>query len=308
MGMFLFSALSIYVIFGKEIDTRKGNGNGPKRPMYTDQEIIASIKDELNQRLSRHKRRDHKQPKQQQHQPSIVRPTTDSPLDDLFSSTEMESFNFNDFTSTEMDESSEIEKGARKQFADDFPAISRTVNHLNEALSSLDYLYDMDIDFNMIDAIKDTIHTLLDEYALVKSKTNSFIAFIRQVWGEGDNRRKLLLRSVTPQGPKAKRERKGYNDDEQEDEDMDEDMEISEVLLEQFGDDIDAIQGVMGRLVDALDELHEYSDTEDEEKSQMEDMIEELLDEYILIISDTNGLINLFQQFYRAYGHRIGGN
>merc|ERR1712241_1648910 len=85
--------------------------------------------------------------------------------------------------------------------------------------------------------------------------------------------------------------------------DVDADMEISEMLLEQFGGDIDAIQAVMERLVDALNNLQEVSETEDEDKDHLADMMEELLDEYMLIITDTNALINLFKQFYRTYGH-----
>merc|ERR1712190_582212 len=85
-------------------------------------------------------------------------------------------------------------------------------------------------------------------------------------------------------------------------EDTDVDMEISEMLLEQFGGDIDAIQAVMDRLVDALNSLHEVSEMEDEDKDHLGDMMEELLDEYMMIITDTNALINLFKQFYRSYG------
>merc|ERR1712232_760486 len=107
------------------------------------------IKDELNQRLKRHKSHDHKQPKPS-HPPSVS--TTDAPDEfpwpDFFSSTmmvtdslEIEDSNSTDSDEMEIDELTEIDLGARDEFADDFSAIGETVQHLNEALGSLDYLY-----------------------------------------------------------------------------------------------------------------------------------------------------------------------
>merc|ERR1719410_227376 len=321
----------------------------------------------------RHKNHDHKQPKPSQH-PSIS--TTDAPMefpfpDDMFSSTMMVTDSTTDSDEMEIDEVTEIDLGARDEFADDFSAIGETVQHLNEALGSLDYLYDMDvyIDFDIVDAIRDKIQTLLGEYEQVESTTNAFLSFIHIVFEKRDERRKLLLRSISPRSRRPKaydpdscelpkvvgpcraavaryyydasrgqcerffyggckgnannfdtqadceakcgvttrppifttREVKRYNEDV--DVDVDPDMEISEMLLEQFGGDIDAIQAVMERLVDSLNNLQEVSETEDEDKDHLADMMEELLDEYMLIITDTNALINLFKQFYRTYGH-----
>merc|ERR1712087_340751 len=120
---------------------------------------------------------------------------------------EIEDSNSTDIeTEMEIDELTEIDLGAREEFADDFSAIGETVQHLNEALGSLDYLYDMDvyIDFDIVDAIRDKIQTLLGEYEQVESTTNVFLSFIHVVFEKRDERRKLLLRSMSTRSRRPK--------------------------------------------------------------------------------------------------------
>merc|ERR1712129_534502 len=133
-----------------------------------------------------------------------------------------------------------------------------------------------------------------------------FISFILQLTEKGDMRRRLAMRfsDFRPRHSQMRvmqQEEIGYNEPKDEAVDMD----ISEVLMEQFGGDIVAIRQVMERLIAAMNSLHEYSGVKEEDKIELEEMIDGILDEYTLIISDTNALINLIEELYQRVGHHL---
>merc|ERR1712032_152641 len=241
--------------------------------------------------------------------------TTEAPLTtDAISSTIADSFDFDDFTSTEMeipmDEETDIEQAARDEFADDFSAIAQTVKHLHDALYSMDELFDLNNKYddlsNIIASIKVKIMALLDEYVYVEDQTNVFTSFILQLTENGDIRRRLAMRfsDFRPRHSQMRvmqQEQIGYNEPKNEVVDTD----ISEVLMEQFGGDVAAIQQVMERLIAAMNSLHEYSGVKEGDKIELEEMIDGILDEYTLIISDTNALINLIEELYKRVGHHL---
>merc|ERR1712129_192591 len=125
---------------------------------------------------------------------STTTTTTEAPLTTYAtSSTIADLFDFDDFTSTEMeipmDEETDIEQAARDEFGDDFSAIAQTVKHLYDALYSMDELFDLNNKYDdlsdIIDGIKEKIMALLDEYVYVEAQTTLFISLILQLTEKG---------------------------------------------------------------------------------------------------------------------------
>merc|ERR1712228_95895 len=251
--------LSVSVIFGKE--TRASN-----QPIYTDAQIVASIKKNLENRLSR--------------KSTTKQPTTTQSDFDLFSSTDLDWTDI-DFVSTEVrafednDEYNTADE-AEIAFTDDFPAMSETMKNLNKALDSLNnQKYEYNANHNeYIKRIKNKIKTLLRDYNEVEYKTYDLISIIREITNE-ENKRRLFM-FLQPQSTEKQ------------------DVPSKNVLFSQFGDDIYAIQQTMKRLVESMNALNQFDD-----KTRLHDKFLDLLNSYIAIVEDTNELISLIEELYK---------
>ena len=241
---------------------------------YTDDQIIASIKKQLNDRLQRH----------QQSKQSKEEPSTTQFHFDLFSSTDEIDPNTE---STEMNDSADsnayihqnvIARAAQQEFTDDFPAVTDTIRYLDEALLSLN---NAEVDDNedhdkLLEAIKERIKSLLSDYYVVERKTMELISLIQKSADKND-RQKLATSSF----------KKYSNENDEYDEN------VFNVILERVADDIEAMKLTMLRLVENLNDLKRYSS---EDKTELEDKITDVLDEYFDIIEDTNELINMIRE------------
>ena len=241
---------------------------------YTDDQIIASIKKQLNDRLQR----------QEQSKQSTQEPSTTEFHFDLFSSTDeidphTESTEMNDSADSNAYIHQNVIAGAEQQeFTDDFPAITDTIRYLDEALLSLNNAeVDNNEDYDeLLEAIKERIKSLLTDYYVVERKTMELISLIQKSADKND-RRKLTT----------------FNFNQYSNENNEYDENVFNVILERFGDDIEAMKRTMLRLVENLNDLKQYSN---EEETELEDKITDVLDKYFDIIEDTNELINMIRE------------
>merc|ERR1719242_2405668 len=252
----------------------------PKQPTYTDEEIIASIKNELSDRLARHNPSQQPNPIPTQPEFDFDSFSSTEPGDDdfIFSSTEMSDIDidFEDddtvYQMTFIDPNVLIE-GARKQFADDFVAMAETINHLDAALLTLNNADDY-ADNADIAAIKNQIKALLEDYYLVEIKTDQLLQMIGEIANE-QNRRKML----------------GFGNSHRINDDL-EDENILDALMHRFGNDIGAMEQTMANLEESMDQLKRDSDPR---LLRLVEKISDLLDVYVDVIEGTKKLVQMIK-------------
>lgn len=180
----------------------------------------------------------------------------------------------------------DVEIEAWRRFGDDFPAMTKTMDRLHEALDSLnnkDYPYNPEYD-QYLKNIQNQIKMLLAEYDDIYDGTNELIQIIQEVYSKNNGERKLLF------SPYSKAEQL-YNE---ENEDK---MDIDRTIRGLFGGDIEAIKVTMQRLRESINALNNYYDISDEYKISLNDKMMELLNEYKEVIVDTNILIEMIEEF-----------
>ena len=176
---------------------------------------------------------------------------------------------------------------AWNRFSDDIPAILDTMDKLKEARQVLQDDYDQHPNYDAyIDNIDHKIEELLDIYDDIYDDTRDLIELIRDIYGDGEQQRRLQVIDENDRAP---------NNDRVSDIDSVAQIEIK--ARQMFGGNRFAMMNTMQKLREVMESLDEYEGME-ENKGKLKNKMEGLMILYNNVYQATDELIDLIKDFY----------